>query len=148
MKISYKPTILAAGGICVIVALFVICGCFCAPKEVADAGVCDLLTPEIVKFYEEEIAKERVLSSKSEQNVKAIANRFGIDEQKAKCAILLFDFSKRTGGGITFPEIANMNEFKMLAFAKQRGEIYGQTLNKEDKEELKKKASDLLGIRL
>lgn len=148
MKNSYKPTILAAGGICLVVALFVICGCFAAPREVADAGICDLLTPEIVKFYEEEIAKEQVLSSKSEQNVKAIAIRFGIDEQKAKCAILLFDFSKRTGGGITFPEIADMSEFKMLAFAKQRGEIYGQTLDKEDKEELKQKASALLGIRL
>ncbi len=148
MKISYNPTILAAGGICVIVALFVICGCFFTPKEVADAGVCDLLTPEIVKFYEEEIAKEQVLSSKSEQNVKTIATRFGIDEQKAKCAILLFDLSKRTGGGITFPEIANMSEFRMLVFAKQRGEIYGKTLGKEDKEELKQKASDLLGIRL
>ncbi len=148
MKISYKPTILAAGGICLIVALFAICGCFCTPKEVATAGFCDLLTPEIVKFYEEEIAKEQVLSSKSEQNVKAIANRFEIDEQKAKCAILLFDFSKRTGGGITFPEIANMSEFKMLVFAKQRGEIYGQTLSKEDKAELKRKASVLLGIGL
>lgn len=148
MKISYKPTILAAGGICLVVALFVICGCFSAPREVAEAGLCDLLTPEIVKFYEEEIAKEQVLSSKSEQNVKAIATRFEIDEQKAKCAVLLFDFSKRTGGGITFPEIANMSEFKMLAFAKQRGEIYGQTLSKEDKEELKQKASALLGIRL
>ncbi len=148
MGISNKPTILAVGGICLIVALFAICGCFCAPKEVANAGFCDLLTPEIVKFYEEEIAKEQVLSSKSEQNVKAIASRFGIDEQKAKCAILLFDFSKRTGGGITFPEIANMSEFKMLAFAKQRGDIYGQTLSKEDKEELKRKASVLLGIGL
>ncbi len=148
MKISYNPIILAVGGICFIVALFAVCGCFAVPSEVAEAGICDLLTPEVVKFYEEEIAKEQILSSKSEQNIKAIAQRFDIDEQKAKCAILIFDFSKRTGGGITFPEIVNMSEFKMLIFAKQRGEIYGQTLCKEDKAELKRKASVLLGIGL
>ena len=107
-----------------------------------------MLSDEIVKFYEEEIAKEAVLSNKSGENVRAIAARFGIDEQKARCAILLFDLANRTGGGIDFPEIAKMSEFKMLAFAKQRGEIFSSTLLPGEKARLKQRASELIGIRL
>lgn len=148
MKISYKPTVLAAGGICLFIVLFVICGCFCAPSKVAKAGLCDLLSPQMVKFYEAEIAKEEVLSNKSADNIKAIAARFGIDEQKARCAVLLYDLANRTGGGIDFPTIAKMSEFGMLAFAKKRGEIYSSTLPAEEKERLKQRASEILGIRL
>ena len=88
------------------------------------------------------------MSNKSGENVRAIAARFGIDEQKARCAILLFDLANRTGGGIDFPDIAKMSEFKMLAFAKQRGEIFASTLPPGEKGRLKQRASELIGIRL
>lgn len=147
MNLSRRLIVLATSGILTVIALFAICGAF-APSKVAQAGLCDLLSDEIVKFYEEEIAKEAVLSNKSGENVRAIAARFGIDEQKARCAILLFDLANRTGGGIDFPEIAKMSEFKMLAFAKQRGEIFSLTLPPSEKARLKQRASELIGIRL
>lgn len=148
MKISKKLIVFAAGGICLIIALFLLLGCFFAPCKVANAGLCDLLTPGIVAFYEEEIAKEAVLSNKSDDYVAAIATRYGIDLAKAKCAIILYDLANRTGGGITFPEIARMSEFKMLAFARQRGMIFSQNLPEQEKERLKRRASELIGIRL
>ena len=147
MQLSKRLIVLATSGILTVIALFAICGAF-APSKVAQAGLCDLLSDEIVKFYEEEIAKEAVLSNKSGENVRAIAARFGIDEQKTRCAILLFDLANRTGGGIDFPEIAKMSGFKMLAFAKQRGEIFSSTLLPGEKARLKQRASELIGIRL
>ena len=148
MKISKKPIVFAAGGICLIIAQFVLFGCVFAPCKVANAGLCNLLTPEIVAFYEEEIAKEAVLSNKSDDYVAAIATRYGIGLSKAKCAILLYDLANRTGGGTTFPEIARMSEFKMLAFARQKGLIFSQDLPEQEKERLKRRASELIGIRL
>ena len=120
MKISKKPIVFAAGGICLIIALFVLFGCVFAPCKVANAGLCNLLTPEIVAFYEEEIAKEAVLSNKSDDYVAAIATIYGMGLSKAKCAILLYDLANRTGGGTTFPEIARRSECTMLAFANKR----------------------------
>ncbi len=134
-----------------ILALFAVgiaFGYFCGERRVAEAGLFDMLTPEMVEFYETEIAKEKVLSSKSDRTVRAIAARYGIDEQKARCVILLYDFAKRTGGGVDFPEIAKMSEYKMFALAKQRSDVFVAKLTDEEKERLKQKASALIGIRL
>lgn len=149
MKVSNKPIVIAWGGICLILILFVICGFAFSHGNVADAaGLYSLLTPKIVTFYEQEIAKEAVLSDKSDDNLRAVAARYGIEVDKAKCAIVLFDLANRTGGGVTFPEIARMSEFKMLAFARQRGMIFSQNLPQQERDRLKQRASELLGIRL
>ena len=64
MQLSKRLIVLATSGILTVIALFAICGAF-APSKVAQAGLCDLLSDEIVKFYEEEIAKEAVLSTRA-----------------------------------------------------------------------------------
>ena len=118
-------------------------------KNVCDAGsIFDMITPEIVAFYENEIAGEKVLSNKTDAQLAGIANRYNISVAKAKGVIVTYDFANRTGGGIDFPSIAKMSDMKMLAFVKGRAEIYMSDFTNEQKEELKQKAMDVLGFKI
>lgn len=112
------------------------------------ASIFDCVTPEVVRFYEEEIAGEQIISDKSEAQLCAIAKRYGISVAKARGALIVYDFSNRTGGGVDFPQIAQMSELKILSFFKARAEVYKQSLSEEKKEELKQKAKDTLGLSL
>lgn len=117
-------------------------------KNVCSAGsIFDMITPEVVAFYENEIAGEKVLSNKTDAQLAGIAKRYDISVAKAKGVIVTYDFAKRTGGGIDFPSIAKMSDMKMLAFVKDRTEIYTAEFTKEQKEELKQKAMDALGFK-
>ena len=49
MQLSKRLIVLATSGILTVIALFAICGAF-APSKVAQAGLCDLLSDEIVEF--------------------------------------------------------------------------------------------------
>lgn len=116
-------------------------------KNVCDAGsIFDMITPEIVAFYENEIAGEKVLSNKTDAQLAGIAKRYNISVAKAKGVIVTYDFANRTGGGIDFPSIAKMSDMKMLAFVKGRAEIYMSDFTNEQKEELKKKGDGCVGI--
>lgn len=117
-------------------------------KNVCEAGsIFDMITPEVVAFYENEIAGEKVLSNKTDAQLTGIAKRYDISVAKAKGVIVTYDFANRTGGGIDFPSIAKMSDMKMLAFVKDRTEIYTAEFTKEQKEELKQKAMDALGFK-
>lgn len=118
-------------------------------KNVCEAGsVFDLLTPKVVEFYENEIAGEKVLSDKSDAQLASIAKRYDITVQKARGVIIVYDFANRTGGGADFPDIAKMNEIKMLSFVKERADVFTADFSKEQKEELKQKAMAALGFKL
>ncbi len=112
------------------------------------ASIYDVITPEVVAFYEREISLKKVLSNKSQKQLERIASRYEISVPKAKGAIIAYDFAKLTGDDTDFPTIASMSDLQMLAFVKARGEVYSSSLTPERKEEIKQKASDELGIKL
>jgi len=127
----------------------VVCG-FSTSKNQRDIGkafsVFDMVSPKVIEFYETEIAGEKVVSNKSEKQIENIAQKYSISDKKAQGVLLIYDFCKRTGGGIDFPTIAKMSDGKIIALAKERGKIYEQSISEEKKVDLKRKSKEIFGI--
>ena len=120
------------------------------PKNQRDIGkafsVFDMVSPKVIEFYETEIAGEKVVSNKSEKQIENIAQKYSISDKKAQGVLLIYDFCKRTGGGIDFPTIAKMSDGKIIALVKERGKVYEQSISEEKKADLKRKSKEIFGI--
>ncbi len=127
----------------------VVCGVSTSTNQ-RDIGkafsVFDMVSPKVIEFYETEIAGEKVVSNKSEKQIENIAQKYSISDKKAQGVLLIYDFCKRTGGGIDFPTIAKMSDGKIIALAKERGRVYEQSISEEKKADLKRKSKEIFGI--
>ena len=109
-------------------------------------SVFDMVSPKIIDFYESEIAGEKVVSDKSEKQIENIAQKYSISDKKAQGGLIVYDFCKRTGGGMDFPTIAKMSDGKIIALVKARAKVYEQSISEEKKTDLKRKSKEILGI--
>lgn len=109
-------------------------------------SVFDMVSPRVIEFYESEIAGERVVSDKSEKQIENIAQKYSISVKKAQGILLVYDFCKRTGGGIDFPTIAKMSDGKIIALTKERGKVYEKSISEGKRADLKRKSKEIFGI--
>ena len=109
-----------------------------AERRLCDAGVYEMLTPELVETYEREIAGESVVSGKTQAQLDRAASRLKIDVNKLKAIMLLQDLAGRVNRDISLDELAAMNDMKLLGLLKQCGDEYLSTLTDERRAELKK----------
>lgn len=124
----------------------------CGKSNDDDKNVCkaisvfDMVSPKIIDFYESEIAGEKVVSDKSAKQIENIAQKYSISDKKAQGVLIVYDFCKRTGGGMDFPTIAKMTDGKIIALVKARAKVYEQSISEEKKADLKRKSKEILGI--
>lgn len=117
-----------------------------AERKLCDAGVYDILTPELVEMYEREIAGESIVSDKTASQLERSAGRLGVDVNKLKALMLLQDLASKVNKDISLSELSAMNDMKLLGFFKQCAEDYMSTLPEERREELKKMVADAVKI--
>lgn len=115
-----------------------------AEYKLCDAGVYEMLTPELVEMYEREIAGEPVVSQKTTAQLARLAQRYNIEVNKLKAIMLLQDLAGKVNRDISLAELAAMNEMKLFAFFKQCGDEYLSTQSEERKAELKKMLADAI----
>lgn len=115
-----------------------------ADRKLCDAGVYDLLTPELIEIYEREIACEKVVSQKTESQLARSAERLSVDVKKLKAIILLQDLAGRVNKDVSLDTLAKMNEVKLFGFFKQCGEAYLSTQSDERRAELNRMLSEQL----
>lgn len=111
---------------------------------VAEAGLYDILNPQLIELYETEIAGEKIISSKSASQLQRSADRYSVSVQKMKCMILLQDFSARMGKSIGMNSLAEMSDFNLLSYAKGLIDEYAKTLDPEEKSRLEGLIKDAL----
>ena len=117
-----------------------------AERRLCDAGVYDMLTPELVEMYEREIAGESVVSHKTQSQLERSAGRLGVEVNKLKALMLLQDLASKVDSDISLNDLAAMNDMKLLGFAKQCADKYMSGLSDERREELKKMISGAVKI--
>ncbi len=116
-------------------------------RNVCEAfSIFDMVSSQVVDFYEEEIAGEKVVSDKSAKQIENIAQKYSISDKKAQGVLIVYDFCKRTGGGMDFPTIAKMSDGKIVALVKARAKVYEQSISDEKKADLKRKSKEIFGI--
>ena len=107
-----------------------------AERRYCDAGVYDMLNPNLIEMYENEIAGEQIVSDKSAAQLERTANRLGISIEKLKAIMLLQDLAGKTGRNASLSELAQMNDLKLLGYFKQCAKDYLSTLPEDRRAEL------------
>ncbi len=105
------------------------------------ASIFNILTPEIVELYENDIAKKSVVSHISAVELNNICRKYKIPANKARALLIISDFSKMVGMDKDMAMLLDMNDLQIMRFARQCGEEYEKTLSPEKKAELKEKVS-------
>ncbi len=123
----------------------------CAPMTCYGADLFAVLNDDMIKLYEDEIAKEEVVSNQSSAKLERLSEALDVSVNKLKAMLIVQDMSARVGDRVSLSKLATLNDLQLIAFAKEKVDIYGESLTDEQKSDLKSKAKDALakiGIRI
>ncbi len=111
----------------------------CSAREEADNGIFDLLSPELIKVYEDNVAHTPVVSDISPAKLKRMAEKYGCGEKKMCALIVVRDMAARVGGSVTLAELSGESDLALIKRAKQYADIYSATLTDDEKRDLENK---------
>ena len=106
----------------------------------AESGLYQKLNDELVKIYEEDVAREPVVTYILQEELKALAEKHSFSIKKTKALIILSDLSFRVNEPTPFTTLATMRDREIIRLGKHLFDLYGKTLSKEEKKALKEKA--------
>ncbi len=116
----------------------------CAAQSAYAMDMYDMLTPKIIKLYEDEISHKPVVSNMSQKQLARLADRFGISVQKTKTILVLQDLIAQTGDSVNISELASMSNSEIIKCGKKYMDKYGERFTDEQKEELKQKLKEAM----
>ncbi len=117
---------------------------FLFPKTAEAKKLTDMVDDKIVAFYEEEIAKENVVTSLDFSAREKLKTALKIDDGKLNSIIILKDLGERTDNPQTLQELAKMSDKRLISIAKTLISAYCEKLSPEEKERLKQEFIDIL----
>ncbi len=102
------------------------------------------LNDDIIKMYEEDIAKNDFISSMKEEQLNALAITLNISIPKLKAVLIIKDLAFRVGEHKALEDLAKMRDLSLISYAKTLADKYGDTLPDTEKEQLKQKLKSVL----
>ncbi len=102
-------------------------------------GLPDMAGDNVVRFYEEEIAKEKFISNMNPARKARTCERYGISNERLNAVLILQDLGARVGIPQNVDELAKMNDKALISVGKTVICAYIDTLTEEEKQDLKVK---------
>jgi len=103
------------------------------PKVSHSSDIFDLVSPELIKFYEDNFSKEPVISSVKGKKMEKMTEAYGAGENKIKVLIMINDLSTRNGDPVSMKELSQMSTPELFKVAKKNFEIYLNGISEEEK---------------
>ena len=118
-----------------------------AETKVARAsGIEDMVTDELIAFYEKEIAKDTFISSMTTMKKNRLMSAYDISEKRLYLTLILQDLGARVDDHKDFNQIAQMNDKQLFSYGKTLVLSYIDTLTEEEKARLKDGFKSALGM--
>lgn len=111
-------------------------------------SVLDILTPEMIEFYECEISQKQVVSQRSEEWLERVADRYEISVQKVKAVLIVQNFCALNGDDVNFADLAKLSDYSLFETVRGKIDGYLEGLSDDEKDNLKQKASELLSFKI
>lgn len=109
------------------------------------SDIYNLLTDEMILFYEDEIAGERFVTSMKSASLQRLAGKLGISTQKTKALLLLCDFAQRNGDYVNINDLASKKDSEIIRIGKNYINRYKSTLSDAEVEQLKQRFKQRTG---
>ena len=115
-------------------------------KVARASGIEDLVTDELIAFYEKEIAKDTFISSMTTMKKDRLMSAYDINEKRLYLTLILQDLGARVDNHKDFNQIAQMNDKQLFSYGKTLVLSYIDTLTEEEKARLKDGFKSALGM--
>ena len=110
------------------------------------SGIEDMVTDELIAFYENEIAKDTFISSMTTMKKNRLMSAYDISEKRLYLTLILQDLGARVDDHKDFNQIAQMNDKQLFSYGKTLVLSYIDTLTEEEKARLKDGFKSALGM--
>lgn len=115
-------------------------------KVARASGIEDMVTDELIAFYEKEIAKDTFISSMTTMKKNRLMSAYDINEKRLYLTLILQDLGARVDDHKDFNQIAQMNDKQLFSYGKTLVLSFIDTLTEEEKARLKDGFKSALGI--
>lgn len=115
-----------------------------ALSQSKENGIFDLLSPELIKVYEENVSRAPVVSDISPARLKRMAQKYGCGEKKMCALVVVRDMAARAGGSVSLAELSRESDLALVKRAKQYADVYIETLSDAEKKDLEAKFKEAL----
>ena len=115
-------------------------------KVARASGIEDMVTDELIAFYEKEIVKDTFISSMTTMKKDRLMSAYDISEKRLYLTLILQDLGARVDDHKDFNQIAQMNDKQLFSYGKTLVLSFIDTLTEEEKARLKDGFKSALGI--
>ena len=115
-------------------------------KVARASGIEDMVTDELIAFYEKEIAKDTFISSMTTMKKNRLMSAYDISEKRLYLTLILQDLGARVDNHKDFNQIAQMNDKQLFSYGKTLVLSFIDTLTEEEKARLKDGFKSALGM--
>lgn len=115
-------------------------------KVARASGIEDMVTDELIAFYEKEIAKDTFISSMTTMKKDRLMSAYDISEKRLYLTLILQDLGARVDDHKDFNQIAQMNDKQLFSYGKTLVLSFIDTLTEEEKARLKDGFKSALGM--
>ena len=115
-------------------------------KVARASGIEDMVTDELIAFYEKEIAKDSFISSMTTMKKNRLMSVYDISEKRLYLTLILQDLGARVDSHKDFNQIAQMNDKQLFSYGKTLVLSFIDTLTEEEKARLKDGFKSALGM--
>ena len=115
-------------------------------KVARASGIEDMVTDELIAFYEKEIAKDTFISSMTTMKKDRLMSAYDISEKRLYLTLILQDLGARVDSHKDFNQIAQMNDKQLFSYGKTLVLSFIDALTEEEKARLKDGFKSALGM--
>ena len=113
--------------------------------EIAQAfGLEDKIDDDFVEFYQTKIANSPIITDMDKQVFDKMMKDYNLTEKRLVLLLVIEDFGRRAYNPKSFDELTEMSDKALLLYGKTLVKAYGDTLEQDEREELKAEFLSLL----
>ena len=113
----------------------------CYPSAIND--IFDLVTRELIEFYEKDFNPAKPITGMSSDHVKTLMKTYGISQNKLNTLLILQDIAKLNGERISLNKLVKFSTKELFAFGKKHFTDYVEKLPKEKREQINEDLSKI-----
>ena len=107
------------------------------------SDIYNLLTPELITFYETYFAKEKIITDLKPQKLARMTDTYDVSKNKMYALIIVQNISSKNKQKMTLTALSEKSDSELVRYGKEQFTIYIDSLSEDEKQLLAEKFGEL-----
>lgn len=108
----------------------------CATQRISKREIFDLITPELIEFFEKSFIKANIITNLKPQKVEKMTNTYQVSEKKLFALLALQYICKKNNKKMTLQHLSKLSTVELIEIGREQGTIYYNNLSEEEKQQI------------